>query len=105
MKTIRNTPAKKIILDLILKSDVALSHSEIQHFTAGVCDRVTIYRILERLINEDLIHKSVNIDGLIKYAACNHASDNHYHQHVHFSCQICNLVTCLNNIEPKLVIF
>ena len=100
MKTTRNTTAKSVILNLITKSEVALSHAEIQLLTNGICDRVTIYRVLERLINEDLIHKAVNLDGTIKYASCSHSPENHSHNHVHFSCEKCNLVTCLEDVEP-----
>ena len=104
MKLTRNTAAKSEILDLITKSEVALSHAEIQVLTNGICDRVTIYRVLERLINEDLIHKAVNLDGTVKYASCSHSHDNHSHNHVHFSCTSCNLVTCLDRVEPKFTL-
>jgi len=104
MKTTRNTIAKSVILDLLIKSEVALSHAEIQALTNGICDRVTIYRVLDRLMKEDLIHKAVNLEGTIKYASCSHLHDNHSHNHVHFSCQKCNLVTCLDNVEPRFTL-
>ena len=56
MKTTRNTTAKTAILELIKNSEVALSHSEIQKLNTELCDRVTIYRILDRLVAEDLGH-------------------------------------------------
>ena len=104
MKTTRNTTAKSVILNLLIKSEVALSHAEIQALTNGVCDRVTIYRVLDRLMKEDLIHKAVNLEGTIKYASCSHLHDNHSHNHVHFSCQKCNLITCLDNVEPRFTL-
>lgn len=104
MKNSRNTTAKSVILDLISKSNSALSHSEIQILTNGFCNRVTIYRVLERLINEDLIHKAVNLDGTIKYASCSHSKENHSHNHVHFSCTNCHLVTCLDSVKPKFTL-
>ena len=104
MKLTRNTTAKSVILELITNSQSALSHAEIQGLTIGICDRVTIYRVLERLINEDLIHKAVNLDGTIKYASCSHSHEKHSHNHVHFSCLKCNLVTCLDHVEPKFTL-
>lgn len=104
MKKIRNTSAKTTILDILTKSEVALSHNEIHKLTAGICDRVTIYRVLDRLINEDLIHKAVNLDGMIKYASCSISDHQHTHNHVHFSCQKCNLVTCLDQIKPHFTL-
>ena len=104
MKTTRNTVAKTLILDIITKSNVALSHIEIQNLTAGICDRVTIYRVLERLLKEDLIHKAVNLEGTTKYASCNNTDKTHTHNHVHFSCQKCNLITCLDTVEPSITL-
>lgn len=100
MKQTRKTTAKTEILDLIVRSEIALSHSEIQLSLDGLCNRVTIYRVLDRLIEEDLIHKVVNVDGGVKYASCHSCSTTHNHNHVHFSCQKCKSVTCIEGVEP-----
>lgn len=106
MKTSRNTTAKTSILELIKNSEVALSHAEIQKLNQDLCDRVTIYRILERLIAEDIIHKIATPDGTIKYASCHHSHDapKHIHNHVHFSCEKCHSVTCLDSVEPTYTV-
>jgi Fur family ferric uptake transcriptional regulator len=106
MKNTRNTIAKSAILKLITNSEVALSHAEIQKMTVDLCDRVTIYRILDRLINEDVIHKIATPEGTIKYASCSHDHDKkaHSHNHIHFSCDKCLSVTCLDSIEPSFKI-
>jgi Fur family ferric uptake transcriptional regulator len=59
-ETSRNTVAKTAILDVLKNAEVALSHSEIQTLSDNICDRVTIYRILDRLVTDDLVHKIVN---------------------------------------------
>ncbi len=100
MKSSRNTTARTEIHELIANSPVALSHTEIQSATNGLCDRVTIYRVLERLTVDGLIHKVVNVDGVVKYAGCHSCLEEHNHNHIHFSCQECKSVTCLENIEP-----
>jgi Fur family transcriptional regulator, ferric uptake regulator len=103
MKLSRNTVAKNEIQQLIKNSMVALSHAEIQAEIDGLCDRVTIYRVLDRLTEEGLIHKIVNVDGVIKYASCQSCTEiqNHKHNHIHFSCEKCKAVTCLDQIEPS----
>lgn len=103
MKNTRNTTAKAAIFELIKNSEVALSHAEIQELNHESCDRVTIYRILDRLTAEDVIHKIVTPSGTVKYAACHHTDHKEHHQihnHVHFNCEVCQLVTCLENVEP-----
>jgi Fur family ferric uptake transcriptional regulator len=100
MKSIRKTIAKNEIQKLITSSRVALSQAEIQSATKGLCDRVTIYRVLDRLTEEGLIHKVINVDGVMKYAGCHTCTIEHKHNHVHFSCESCKSVTCLMDIEP-----
>lgn len=102
MKQTRNTVAKNEILNLISHSSVALSHAEIQLALDGLCDRVTTYRVLDRLVEEGLTHKVVNVDGVIKYAACHSCAETHHsHNHVHFSCQKCKAVTCIEDVKPS----
>lgn len=101
MKKIRNTAAKTKILNTISDSKTALSHSEIHELLNDFCDRVTIYRVLDRLVDEGLIHKAVTIEGVVKYAACHTCStDEHHHNHIHFSCEQCHTVICMENVEP-----
>ena len=76
-----------------------MSHTEIQSATNGFCDRVTIYRVLERLTIEGLIHKVVNVDGVVKYSGCHSCSVKHNRNHIHFSCQKCKSVDCLEDVE------
>jgi Fur family ferric uptake transcriptional regulator len=106
MKTSRNTTAKTTILKMITQSSVALSQIEIQNSLNDICDRVTIYRVLDRLVNEDMIHKIVTIDGTTKYASCHHSHENehHIHNHLHFSCEKCLSVTCLDTVKPIYII-
>lgn len=102
MKLTRNTTAKTEIQNLLNKSKNALSHNEIKTALEGVCDRVTIYRVLDRLIAENSAHKIVNVDGIVKFASCHSCSSNHVHNdnHIHFSCIKCKSVTCLENTIP-----
>jgi Fur family ferric uptake transcriptional regulator len=98
----RNTIAKSKILTLINDSQKALSHSEIQAELQGICDRVTTYRVLDRLVEEGYVHKIINMDGVVKFASCKGCVPRHRHHHLHFSCLVCKTVTCLENVEPTI---
>ena len=106
MKQIRNTNAKTEIMKLIENSSQALSHSYIQDKVGDLCNRVTIYRVLDRLEEEGKIHKIVNIDGVINYAKCNscESEKSHDHKHIHFNCEKCKSVICINNIVPDITL-
>jgi Fur family ferric uptake transcriptional regulator len=98
----RNTLAKQEILNLITTTNHALSHIEIQQKLNNLCDRVTIYRVLTRLVDEQKIHKIINTDGVVNYAACkNTCNHQHSHNHVHFSCNQCKEITCVENVVPQ----
>lgn len=102
MKQTRNTIAKTEILKCLETSQTAMSHGDLQNLLDGLCDRVTIYRVLDRLLAEGFIHKISDIDGRVKYALCHDCtSENHHHNHIHFSCEVCHSVTCLEDIEPS----
>jgi Fur family ferric uptake transcriptional regulator len=104
--TSRNTQAKSSILLALSEAKCALSHAQLNEKLLGVCDRVTIYRVLDRLISEKKVHRIADIDGSIKYASChecNHPKTD-LHTHVHFSCQKCKTLICLDQIEPKVIL-
>lgn len=102
LKTGRKTVAKTEIVRILLDSEVALSHGEIQEVLDGLCDRVTIYRVLDRLVDEGTVHKIINVDGVIRYAACHNCNKSkHIHNHIHFNCEVCKSVTCLEGIRPE----
>lgn len=100
---IRSTTAKMHVLQLLSDEPVALSHLEIQEKSIGVCDRVTTYRVLDRLLGEGIIHKTVGLDGVTRYALCKvcEGDHKHFHNHVHFSCDVCLKVTCLEDVIPE----
>lgn len=100
MKTTRNTAAKLGIHRIISESEVALSHVDIRTALDGLCDRVTIYRVLDRLVDEGLVHRIVNVDGIVRFAGCRSCTLEHRHGHIHFNCERCKTVTCLNEVEP-----
>lgn len=96
MKQKRNTVARQKIEALLQESAYALSHQHIQNELGSICNRVTIYRVLERLVEEGKAHKIINYDGVINYAYCQSCdSHQHHHTHLHFSCTQCKRIRCL----------
>ncbi|WP_288459021.1 transcriptional repressor [uncultured Chryseobacterium sp.] len=102
MKQTRSTQAKTEILKLITESDHALSHADIQLKLGNLCNRVTIYRVLERLEEEGSVHRIVNVDGVVNFAKCRGCSEIHHHNHLHFNCEKCKSVTCIENVVPDI---
>lgn len=101
MSNSRRTVAKAAILELVQNAQSALSHAEIKEKMEGICDRVTIYRVLDRLADEGSVHKIVPMDGVVRYAACQDCTTRHIHNHIHFSCEQCQVVSCLEGVQPQ----
>ena len=99
----RNSKSKTAIVELLEQSEEALSHKDIQTQLSDLCDRVTVYRVLDRLVNEGQVHKVIDFEGVMRFATCHQCSSHvHKHDHVHFSCEICHKVTCMEAVQPKI---
>jgi Fur family zinc uptake transcriptional regulator len=91
----RLTPKRKKILQELLKSGKALSAYEIadrfQKKSKESIPTMSVYRILDFLEDENLVHK-LNLAN--KYIACAHISCNHSHSIPQFLvCRICTKVS------------
>ena len=100
----RLTVKRKQVLSALLLSDKALSAYELVRFCNSQCDEsmpaMSVYRILEFLENENLVHK---LSLANKYVACSHISCNHPHAVPQFLiCQQCSKVKEIA-IEPATI--
>lgn len=61
-------------------------------------DRVTIYRILNRFVEDGLAHRIVADDGRQYFASCKAdcIHDHVAHGHLHFRCVVCDQVECVS---------
>lgn len=96
---LKPTKARIAVLATIAQAGSALSHSEIlAHLDhQKEFDRVTIYRVLDWLIEHQLIHKVVSENRAWKFQFSQHITT---HQHAHLECSTCKKVICIHEIEP-----
>jgi Fur family ferric uptake transcriptional regulator len=101
---LRITPARQFILGLFLKSEFAISHTDIDGEINESLDRITVYRTLKTFLKKGLIHQVPDDKGAMKYALCSGACSpaNHSHDHVHFKCLKCGQTNCLNISIPSI---
>jgi len=96
----RNTSSKQEVLDVIAKSNLALSHDMINERLSIKIDRATIYRILNRYCEDGLLHKVIGDNGKQYFALCKKCDEtncSHSKSHYHFRCEKCGNVECLEN--------
>lgn len=87
----------------------AMPYSGIQKKLKSI-DRVTLYRTIDSLINQGIIHQAYKENNDTYYALCGSgcSTHQHNHEHIHLKCIVCEAVTCHelhNKIEIPLTNF
>ncbi|MEM7574834.1 MAG: transcriptional repressor [Bacteroidota bacterium] len=106
MGVVRKTKAVKTLLQIMEQSPGALSAVKLIEQLRTQMNKTTIYRVLERLEEDGVVHSFIDKDGLKWYAKCEDGCTTHRHTdtHPHFQCKTCGKIECLE-IEitiPKL---
>lgn len=101
-KGVRFTKQRKWVFQLVSQSDKALGAYEILELMRKENPRVappTVYRALEFLVEQGLVHK---LETLHAYVGCHHPAHPHHGQFL--ICEACGLVTELevNGIDKSL---
>ncbi|WP_298520997.1 Fur family transcriptional regulator [uncultured Kordia sp.] len=98
MGVIRKTKSVQTLLDIFTENKEAISAVQLIELLKEKMNKTTIYRILERLESDGIVHSFVDKDGLKWYATCTDgcSSSHHVDIHPHFQCQDCGKVDCLS---------
>lgn len=111
---LRPTKARVAVLNTLLTSTNALSHPDILAALQGVeIDRVTVYRVLDWLLANSLIHKISSDDRAWKFqlnapkrnyrsADTAHLGLLNNHGHAHLHCQQCGTVLCIHELAAHI---
>lgn len=95
----RVTRQRVLVLDFLLGQQKSLTHHEIQaHLSKKLheeLDSVTLYRVLEWLTENELIHRIAGADQVWRFSA---GAGHHAHEHAHFQCTKCEQVTCFTDL-------
>lgn len=98
----RNTATQDAVLSILTSKRKAMSHDAIVKQMDIDADRATIYRILNRFCEDEIVHKIVADDGKQYFAVCVKCDENTMPiNHFHFRCTKCETIECL----PTLVEF
>jgi len=99
MRAINPTAMRLLVLDKLMKSEIALSLADLE-IEMDQADRTTIYRTLKKFEENKLIHSIEDGTGSIKYAMCeSNCNCAPEFTHAHFHCNNCSQTFCLKNIH------
>lgn len=92
----RNTAAQEAVLSVLTSKRRAMSQDAIVKQMDIDADRATIYRILNRFCEDEIVHKIVADDGKQYFAVCVKCDDMPANgNHFHFRCTKCETIECL----------
>lgn len=98
MATIRKTKSVKTLLSIFEQSKTAFSVKELVKRVHQLMNKTTVYRVLDRLEGDGILHSFIGKDGLKWYALCDDGCSqfNHHDSHPHFQCKECGKTECLS---------
>ncbi|WP_024480993.1 Fur family transcriptional regulator [Cellulophaga baltica] len=96
MGIIRKTKAVENLLQEFSKSGTAISAKLLIERLKSKFNKTTIYRVLDKLEDDGVLHSFLGKDGLKWYAKCHGCTAiEHQDLHPHFQCLDCGKVECL----------
>lgn len=99
---LRVTDGRVDVLELFIRLGKTLSIKDLQ-VELKDSDRVTLYRILNAFTKQGILHKIPDDSGVPNYGLCHDTceAEDHQHDHMHFKCDTCGTIECLEeNIPP-----
>ena len=97
MGIMRQTKSVKRILNEFEKEPKALSTVDLIKRLSQNHNKTTIYRVLDRLEDDGVLHSFQGTDGVKVYAKCHGCSKSqHSDIHPHFQCVSCGKMDCLD---------
>jgi Fur family ferric uptake transcriptional regulator len=104
-KGLKATPSRLSVMEALGLHSLAYAHAELEQMFKEM-DRVTLYRVLNDFEEAGLVHKIVDAAGVTRFALCKHSCPDKHHvdEHVHFNCQSCHKMFCLEQVQaPRIV--
>ncbi|MCG1036820.1 Fur family transcriptional regulator [Polaribacter sargassicola] len=97
MGIIRKTKSVEILLNQFKNSSEAISAKQLIEQLDTQFNKTTIYRVLDKLEDDGVLHSFLGKEGLKWYAKCNGCTTSeHKDVHPHFQCLSCGKVDCLS---------
>jgi len=97
MGVVRKTKHLEQVLSVFRQSSDALSVSMLLDCLNNEINKSTVYRMLDKLEDDGVIHSFMTMDQIRFYALCKGClSDRHVESHAHFQCTSCKRVSCFS---------
>ena len=105
MGIVRKTKSIELLLHEFKTQTTAISTIQLIKRLNSKLNKTTIYRVLENLVDDGILHSFIGQDGIKWYSMnINCTKSKHEDLHPHFECIECGKINCLNTevIIPKI---
>ena len=102
--SLRITDCRLDVLNFFSSHQHALSSRDLESELSAY-DRVTLFRTLNSFVEKGLLHRIPAESGAANYALCQdhcHPGE-HHHDHVHFTCDTCGQVECIEEAKVPVI--
>jgi len=89
------------LLSVLSGCDKAISEKELEHLLHGNCNRTTIYRNLNSLVEKKIVHRILSGEAVKYKLVSSRKESGKKFDHVHFDCQTCNTTFCLEDLAVQ----
>jgi Fur family ferric uptake transcriptional regulator len=111
---LKSTASRLEVISVLVNHNDPLTHHDILKQLPDNFDRVTLYRVLDWLLQNGITHRVVGEDRVWRFqlngrhktvfdkAPASNQKDLGQHSHAHFQCSDCGKIFCLEHVYPKL---
>ncbi len=86
------------LLSILSGCDQAISEKELEVLMNGICNRTTIYRNLNSLVEKNVVHRILSKEAVKYKLITGRTKKGKKLDHVHFECKKCNTTFCLEDL-------
>jgi len=86
------------LLNLLSGCKQAITEKELEVLMKGKCNRTTIYRNLNSLVDKKIVHRILSGEAVKYKLIRNSLGSSISNDHVHFECKYCNTTFCMEEL-------
>jgi Fur family ferric uptake transcriptional regulator len=89
------------LLEILSNCKQAISEKDLEVLMNGNCNRTTIYRNLNSLVEKKIVHRILSGDAIKYKLAPGKKESGKKFDHVHFDCKNCNTTFCFEELSVQ----
>jgi Fur family ferric uptake transcriptional regulator len=89
------------LLSILSGCEKAISERELEVLMNGICNRTTIYRNLNSMVEKKIVHRIFSEEAVKYKLVAGRTEKGKKYDHVHFECKKCNTTFCFEELPVQ----